>query len=98
MPITGQAVSAPVSGGKPTLTSSGIPSQDRIWPLQNRWPFAWAVQLSGVAVFVKTCGIAASADGVAISPAATAATTSILRMDLSSSLTEESHHARQPPR
>ena len=42
-------------------------------PLQKRCPLVWTVQLSGVAVFVKTCGIAASADGVAIRPAATTA-------------------------
>src|SRR5215212_816010 len=95
MPITGQPASVPASDGKPTLTSSGIPSHDTICPLQKRWPLAWAVQLSGVAVFVKTCGIAASADGVAIRTAATAASTSILRTGLSSSLTEESHHGRQ---
>src|SRR3954447_17065988 len=80
MPIAGQPVSAPASGGNATLTSSGMPSHDVIAPLQNRWPPAWTEQFSAVAVFVKTCGIAASADGVAIRPAATAASASFLRI------------------
>src|SRR4051794_36650774 len=84
MPITGYEPSGLPSagaGGKATLTSSGMPSQLAICAVdvpQNRCPLACTVQLMGVAVFVNTCGIAASAvDGT--SPATTTAAASILR-------------------
>jgi hypothetical protein len=72
------------AGGNATYTSSGTPSQLRIWAVpvpQWRWPEACTVQLIGVSVFVKTWGIAASAvDGTSDPTAATAAAASILRM------------------
>src|SRR3954469_20283740 len=87
MPTTGYGPSAEPSvgaGGKATETSSGIPSQDRICAVvvpQKRWPDACTVQLIGVAVFVNTWLIAASAvDGASAPAATTAATLSILRM------------------
>src|SRR4051794_6665015 len=87
MPTAGYGPSGEPSagaGGKATDTSSGIPSQDRIWAVevpQKRWPDGCSVQLIGVAVFVKTWVIAASAvDGASAPAASTAATLSILRM------------------
>jgi hypothetical protein len=89
MPITGYGPSAPEAGagGNATATSSGIPSQLRICAVdvpQNRWPDGCTVQLIGVVVFVKTCGIAAfAADGTSNPAASTAAADSILRIGLS---------------
>jgi hypothetical protein len=91
MPITGNGPSPPA--GNATETSSGTPSQLVICAVpvpQKRWPLACTVQVIGVAVFVKTCGMAASAavDGIS-EPAAATAATSILRMNRSSSLGPE---------
>ncbi len=101
MPTTGNGPSPPA--GNATATSIGTPSQLVIWAVpvpQRRWPLAWTVQLIGVAVFVKTWGIAASAvDGTIRAAAAHAAAASILRIVLSSlSGTEENLTARQLPR
>src|SRR3954470_495789 len=87
MPTTGYGPSGEPSvgaGGKATETSSGIPSQLRIWAVeapQKRWPDACTVQLIGVVVFVNTWVIAAFAvDGASAPAATTAATLSILRI------------------
>src|SRR5262249_43810079 len=87
MPTTGYGPSGLPSvgaGGNATETSSGIPSQLGIWAVavpQNRWPDACTTQLTGVAVFVNTWVIAASAlAGISDPAAATAATISILRI------------------
>src|SRR3954462_6540193 len=92
MPITGYAPSGLPSvgaGGKATLTSSGMPSQLAICAVdvpQNRWPPDCTPQLTGVAVLVNTCGMAASAvDGTR--PATTTAAASIVPFKFSSSVT-----------
>ena len=78
MPITGYGPSGAVRrrGRERDETSSGMPSKLGICAVavpQNRWPEACTVQLTGVAVFVNTCGIAASAVDGTSNPAATAA-------------------------
>src|SRR4051812_20658976 len=105
MPTSGYGPSADPSagaGGKATETSSGIPSQDRIWAVlvpQKRCPEGCTVQLIGVVVLVNTCGIAASAvDGASAPAAASAAAISILRMGTAPppETRRESHHSRGP--
>src|SRR3954447_15603760 len=84
--MTGYGPSGPPSGagGKATETSSGMPSQVGICAVavpQKRCPDAWTAQLTGAAVFVNTCGIAAVAvDGANHPAASTAAADSILRI------------------
>src|SRR3954447_8916924 len=84
MPITGYGPSGLPSvgaGGNATLTSSGMPSKLGICAVavpQNRCPEACTTQLTGDAVLVNTCGIAASAvDGT--NPTTTTAAASIVR-------------------
>src|SRR5205085_10667229 len=88
MPTTGYGPSGLPSvgaGGNATLTSSGMPSKLGICAVdvpQNRCPDACTAQLTGDAVFVNTCGIAASAVDGTIQPAAAmaAAASILLRM------------------
>src|SRR3954447_19829462 len=66
IPITGYGPSAPSTGagGNATETSIGTPSKLGICAVvvpHQRCPDPWTAQLTGDAVFVNTCGIAASA-------------------------------------